>query len=329
VTDRNDLSGRIREEASRLLSEGIVDLVIGFENGSLPMRATPCFVTDPGDVGRLVWNAFCSNNLSRYLKRPGRRIGIVAKGCDTRAVVELIKENQLRRDSLVIIGVPCSGMADPAKIGERCGGADVAGVEDLGGTLLVTCGREPLALDMEEVLHESCMVCTRRNPVISDVLAGEEVEERTDAFEDVDEFASLAPAERWARVTSEMQKCMRCHACRNACPLCYCAECFADSSRPQWVGRGIDPGDVLSFHLMRVLHLAGRCIECGACRRACPTGVDLGILNRKSAADVMRLFGYRAGLDIEAPAPLSTFDPADGQEFMLEPGSGRECGGGR
>jgi formate dehydrogenase subunit beta len=325
--ERNGIPGRIREEASRLLSGGIVDLVIGFENGSLPMRTTPCFVTEPDDAWRLVWNAFCSNNLSLYLTRSDKRVGIVAKGCDTRAIVELIKEHQIGREDVVIIGVPCNGMADPAKIAERCGGMTVVGVEDLGGTLMVAGGPGPIALDREAVLHQSCRVCTRRNPVISDVLVGDELEERADLFEDVDAFASLTPGERWAHITSEMQKCIRCHACRNACPLCCCAECFADSSQPQWVGRGTDPGDVLSFHLIRVLHLAGRCIECGACRRACPMSVDLGTLNRKMSADVMRLFGYRAGLDTEAPAPLSTFDPEDVQDFMLEPGSGRECGG--
>ncbi len=321
----DDLVCRIREEASTLLSAGRVDAVIGFEEGSLPMRATPCFVTDPADTGRLTWNAFCSNNLAKYLPRAGRRLGIVAKACDTRSIVELVKEKQIRREDVFIIGVPCAGMADPDRIEALCGGAAVTGVEDSGGSLVVSCGSSRITVGRDDVLCGSCGVCTQRNPVISDILIGDPVAERDCGYDDVDSFASLPATERWARVTAEMEKCIRCHACRNACPLCYCAECFADSSLPQWVGRGTDPGDVLSFHLMRVIHLAGRCVECGACARACPTGVDLGLLNRRMAADIARLYGCRAGLDEGTPQPLSTFDPEDAQDFMLEPEPGREC----
>jgi ferredoxin len=318
--ETTDRSCRIREEAARLLAGGIVDLVMGFEQGSLPLRASPCFVTDPGDTGRLIWNAFCSNNLARYLIRSDRKVGIVAKGCDTRAIVELIKEKQVRREDVVIIGVPCQGMADPAKLAGRCGGIRITGVEDSGETLVIAGGSTTVPVAREEVLHRSCLVCTRRNPVIYDVLAGAEVEERAgDGYRDVSDFGSLPPGERWARISDEMSRCIRCYACRNACPLCYCAGCFVDDTRPQWVGRGTEPSDVLSFHLMRVLHLAGRCVECGACQRACPMDVDLGTLNRKVSADVARLYGCRPGLDPGEPSPLSTFDPDDSQDFMLEP----------
>lgn len=315
-----DCTARIREETARLLAEGRVDLVIGFEEGSLPLRATPCFITEPGDTGRLIWNAFSSNNLARYLIRSDRKVGIVAKGCDTRAIVELIKEKQVRREDVVIIGVPCHGMVDPHEVRERFGDIRIQTVEDTGGKLVAGDGTALLSMNREDALHRSCRVCVQRNPVISDVLVGEEVEERTrDEFTDVADFASRSAGERWEYIAGEMSRCIRCNACRNACPLCYCSKCFVDETRPQWVGRGTDPSDVLSFHLMRVLHLAGRCVECGACVRACPMGVDLGTLNRRMSADVARMFGCRPGLDPGKPAPLSTFDPDDPQDFMLEP----------
>jgi ferredoxin len=317
--DPTDLPGRIRDEAGKLLSEGSVDVVIGFEAGSLPLCATPCFVTDPQDVGRLIWNAFCSNNLSRYLLRSGKRMGIVAKGCDTRAIVELVKEKQIRRDDIVIIGVPCRGMVDPRRLRENCRGARA--VEDGADTLVITAGPDRVTVAREDVLHRSCKVCTRRNPVVWDVMIGEEVQERPgDGFDDVREFAALSPDDRWAHVAGEMSRCIRCYACRSACPLCYCTRCFVDDTQPQWVGRGTDTGDTLSFHLMRVLHLAGRCVECGACERACPMDVDLGTLNRKASADVARLFGYTSGVDVSEPSLLATFSPDDPQDFILDPG---------
>jgi len=50
------------------------------------------------------------------------------------------------------------------------------------------------------------------------------------------------------------------------------------------------------FHLTRAIHLAGRCVDCGACTRACPAGVNLSILNRKLAKDVKVYFSLETGM---------------------------------
>jgi len=314
-----DCSNRIAEEAGRLLTEGTVDVVIGFEKGSLPMRSTPCFVRTPQDSGKLVWNSFCSSNLSRYLKQFPGKVGIVAKGCDTRALVELIKEKQLNRESLVVIGVPCRGMIDGAGVLERCDGKRVSDVEERDDELVITGDSFRITLAREEFLHPACRVCFTGNPVLFDVLIGEKVQEQArDCYHDVSDFGSRSPGDRWAYIMSEMDRCIRCYACRNACPLCYCGECFVDATQPQWVGRGATGTDTLAFHVMRSMHLAGRCVECGACRAACPTKVDIRTLNRKISSDIARLFDYRPGLRIDQPAPLSSFKPDDSEEFILE-----------
>ena len=41
--------------------------------------------------------------------------------------------------------------------------------------------------------------------------------------------------------------CIRCYACRDACPLCYCHVCFVDESMPQWVGKSQDRTDTLTY----------------------------------------------------------------------------------
>ncbi|NLP04369.1 4Fe-4S ferredoxin [Candidatus Fermentibacteria bacterium] len=319
----------VRERAAELLASGRVDLVIGFEQGSMPMRAAPCFVSDADGTDRLVWNSFCGVNLARFLRGRHGRIAVVAKACDTRALVELIKENQLCRTDMVVIGVPCAGMVDSAAVEEITGHAGITGVEEADGRLLLTAGGSPVSLPREDVLCRSCRRCSTRNPVICDIAVGERAPEpEIPGFLDVDQFAALPSEERRTRIEAEMKRCIRCNACRNVCPMCYCVRCFADDAFPQWVGRGGDPGSVMSFHLVRALHLAGRCVECGACERACPTGVDLGILNRRMSADVYRHFGYRPGMAPEIPSPLSTFSPGDPEDFMLEPDRGRSCGCG-
>ena len=314
---RTGLTGRIREEAARLLAGGRVDVVIGFGKGSLPLRATPLFATDAADTGRLVWNSFCGNNLCRYIRGSGKRIGLVAKGCDSRSLVELIKENQVKRENIVIIGVPCGGMVDARLLKSLCGGREVLSVEERDGELVAALSSGTATIPRDECLHQACRVCTCRNPVIHDVLAGEPVRELPeDTYRDVALFAAAPPDERWAKVTAEMDRCIRCYACRDACPLCYCASCFVDDTMPQWVGRSTGGSDTLSFHLMRSLHLAGRCVECGACERACPMGVDIRSLHRKVSSDVAGLFGYRPGMGLNDPAPLSCYDPDDPEDFM-------------
>jgi len=66
------------------------------------------------------------------------------------------------------------------------------------------------------------------------------------------------------------------------------------------------------------LHLAGRCVSCGACERACPTGVDIRKLNKKLTNDIRELFDYEAGTSLEQVAPLATFKPDDPDGFMLD-----------
>ncbi len=103
---------KIKEISRRLLKEAKVDMVIGFRKGTMPMMNEPCFVKTVEDVDYLVWDSNCGINLANYLTNRKEKIGIVAKGCDSRNIVTHIIENKIKRDQVVIIGVPCKGMID-------------------------------------------------------------------------------------------------------------------------------------------------------------------------------------------------------------------------
>jgi Na+-translocating ferredoxin:NAD+ oxidoreductase RnfC subunit len=89
-----------------------------------------------------------------------------------------------------------------------------------------------------------------------------------------------------------------------------------DQTQPAWFAKSDDLADVMAFHIVRLYHIAGRCLECGACARACPMDIDLRTLGRKLEKDVRELYGYEAGMDPESTPPLATFRPDDRANFI-------------
>ena len=314
----DDITAAMRQTARKLLEEDKVDLIIGFEDGTLPLRSSPCFIRSPEEAERLTWNSSCENNLAQYLPGRKERVGVIAKGCDSRAIVGLIQEKQIGRDQVVILGVPCQGMIDRKKVEQALEGKELLEAEEKGEEILVKGADFEKTLPRTDLLHQSCKTCLHRNPAVYDFLLGEKVaeSENVDEYADIKEFEGKSAEQRWDYLANELSKCIRCYACRNACPFCYCRECFVDSSQPQWIGKTTDVTDTQLFHMVRALHLAGRCVSCGACERACPMGVDLRMLNKKLEGDVEGMFDYKAGLSLEELPPLATYKPEDQQEFI-------------
>jgi ferredoxin len=111
----------------------------------------------------------------------------------------------------------------------------------------------------------------------------------------------------------------RCYACRQACPSCYCPTCFVEQSQPQWVGLGEDATDTQVFQIMRIYHMAGRCVDCGSCVSVCPMGVDLRKYLKKLDKDAFELFGARCGSSMEDLPILSLFKEHEADDFVYNP----------
>jgi len=308
---------KIREISERLLKEGTAEMVIGFKNGTMPMMNEPCFIRKPEDAEKLVWDSNCGINLSNYLTDRKEKIAIVAKGCDSRNIVTHIVENKITREQLHIIGVPCHGMIDRHKTASMFD-TEILSVTEQDGKILVKTKDSEKTLEKADVLQKNCAVCTHRNPVIHDELAGNPVEEQRDVdrYADVRGIEAMSPQEKLNYFDGLFADCIRCYACRNACPLCYCPTCFVDESRPQWVGKSTDATDVKTFHFLRAYHCAGRCTDCGACERACPVGINMRVLTKKLEKDCLDNFGWEAGLTPDQRPPLDTFKTDDPEEFI-------------
>jgi ferredoxin len=226
-------------------------------------------------------------------------------------------ENKIKRENLVIIGVPCKGMIDRRKISAMFDGEILEIDEDENNISVRGNGFEKV-LNKKDVLQQNCELCIHRNPVEFDEMIAEPVEEQEgiDRYEDIRKIEAMSPGEKDRFFNDLFSTCIRCYACRNACPLCYCPTCFTDESRPQWVGKSQDQTDVKTFHFLRAYHCAGRCTDCGACERACPVGINMRLLTRKLEKDCYDLFEWEAGMSLDVRPPLDTYKPGDPDDFI-------------
>jgi formate dehydrogenase subunit beta len=312
---------KLRNEARALLEQGRVDCIIGYEAGSLKFTTTPLITADIEDAERLVINPFITNNLSVFLGDVTGKVGIVAKGCDSRSIVSLIQDQQLARENVFIIGVPCAGVIDLNKI-ERLTGKDRDELEDIawqGDRVVVTIGGAKKEYQAKDVIMDDCLSCDMPTPREYDILLdeiGPLVCDKELSRSQIKELEGMPPERRWEFWRNEFSRCIRCYACRQVCPACFCERCFVEESEPRWISPLPKWQDNLIFQLTRMIHVAGRCTDCGECQRACPVNIPLRSLSKRMEEMVEELFNYKAGMDKDAPPLMAAYESEEAEDLI-------------
>lgn len=147
--------------------------------------------------------------------------------------------------------------------------------------------------------EERAQACACALPYPDEWLEGEQVEPKDPRPVGWEEKTLLQRSQDWI---TEFAKCIKCYGCRNICPMCFCKECSLESE--DVVTKGEIPPDLPMFHLVRALHMIGRCVDCGLCEEACPASIPLRALYKKVNDIVETRFQFRSGIDQTEQSPL-------------------------
>jgi heterodisulfide reductase subunit C len=312
------------EKASNLLSNGTVSCVLGWHKGEFGYDVTPAIFKTVEELNDgFVFNDFSGANFSKYLvsktQKLEGKILVFLKPCDTYSFNQLLTEHRFDREKVYAVGIPCEGMADISKI-KAISGEGITSVSVDGENIIVNTlyGDAPIVINSKDVLQERCINCKSKKHVAYDELIGEDGDViESNRFDEVERLEKMSPDERFAFWQNELSRCIRCNACRDACPACTCEKCVFDN--PNSGVENKSPANSFEeklFHIIRAFHVAGRCTDCGVCSRVCPQNIPLHLLNRKFIKDINTFYGdYQAGAEVGSRAPLVNYTTED-----IEPG---------
>ncbi len=312
-----DVELKMKARAKELLESGEVARVVGWKKGEFYHDPVPATFESVEELNSFVYNGFCGANLSKYLINISKKEGKTAvflKPCDTYSFNQLVKEHRIARENVLVIAIECLGKVNIEKIKAK----GVTGIVEMDETeteiTVKTIYGEEITLAKQEVKLEKCLVCNKTHQVKDEeIILRERTAQPIDRFEEVAKLEAMTEDERFAFWRAQLQKCIRCNACRNVCPACSCVKCVFDNPASGIAAKANDDKfEEQLFHIIRAFHVAGRCTDCGECSRVCPQNIPLHLLNRKYIKDIDNLYGtFHAGESAEGATPLTSYTEGD------------------
>lgn len=296
------------------------DVVISYKESGTPGVMTPVFIQSADKIENISINSFCVNNLAVYLseffqseyfeiKQKGRII-ITVKPCDAKSVVQMISDAQIPQEKILLIVYECKGITTPKLIKEKIQ-KEFINIELKNDMYNITLqDKQQISVSEDDVKPNKCKELTHCDlPTFYDYYyIGNDTVSPKDKKAKADPEApylqdTLSKSELKKIVESELEKCIRCYACRNICPACFCSDrCIIDKPKlaVPFLEKNVSLENNILFHLIRFNHVAPNCTGCGECERVCPQDIKLSIFYRYFNRLVKKEFGFEAGKsDIE------------------------------
>ncbi len=344
----NELEGFLKE----LLAKNVVDcLMLPFRVGK---TVTYMLIRDPEKMGSPVLFVPVFGISAEPIAKGWtieQKMGIVAKPCEIRAAIELIKLEQIAPESVLLISVDCAGAYNLKDYAEH--------TDEIGDVLDASKVDSLRKKGVE--LRTACQICDKRLAEYGDigiarvgsdkvqiVALSQKGEDAISAIELAVEDKDVSREGERAKIAEEAKKreseiarissveelddvlasCILCKNCRDMCPVCYCKVCFFEQPLGDVKGgdllnlaelRGVlrVPSPVQMFyHLTRLYHVCTTCVGCGACEDACPSEIPLTKIYPMVAAKVQEMFDYEPGKSVEEPLPLTTYKEEEYEEYL-------------
>ena len=293
-----------------------------------------------------VQGAKALSSLTR-LGRGKKRIAAVIRPCELRATVELFKLGQVDLENIYLITIDCPGalpladwVKDPKKAEEVFSEILKGGASESLRPVCQVCdkfsatGGEDLHIGTLGTENGSIFLIPS-SPKGKDILDGIGLPVAGDISQWQEMVSRLTEVRRGNREQTQKElgvrvngldnlldifsNCINCHNCMRVCPICYCRQCFFDSSnmkfafedylkRAETAGGLRLPPETLLFHIGRMLHMSLYCVSCGACEDACPTSIPVAQVFSLVADRNQKAFEYIPGRSLDEPLPLRVYE---------------------
>lgn len=219
----------LKEIVKSVLREKQADGVLGLREGEWGI-IQPYVFEEPGQVEALITEpkwlfAKMAMGIVRT-SREGYRLAVISRGCDERALTELIKRNQIEKNRLLTIGIACSAEQASVCLCRRpypeklAAGEPAAGVDPFQDKTVqeLLTGDGPARMEKWAKLLKRCVKCYGcRNSCPICVCVPCKLED------DVWVETGVIPAEMIAyhliRAFHLSDACVACKACQEACPV--------------------------------------------------------------------------------------------------------------
>ncbi len=220
---------KVKDIARAVLSEKQADGVLGLIKGEWDI-VRPHIFENTGEVDALViepkWLLAKMAMTVLRSSREGYRLAVVVRGCDERALTELVKRNQIEKERLLTIGIACSGEQASACLCDRPypqkldAGESVSGVDPFTADSVkeLLAGDGPARMEKWASILKRCVKCYGcRNSCPICVCIPCKLEDA------VWVETGVIPAEvlsyHLIRAFHLSDTCVACGACQEACPV--------------------------------------------------------------------------------------------------------------